>query len=317
MPIKIPSELPARKVLESEGVPIIKDEDAIRQDIRPLRIAILNLMPEKIKTETQLARVLGATPLQVEVTLLALTSHKPKTTPEQHLLDFYHPWTEVRDQKFDGLIVTGAPIEKLPFEDVRYWPELCDIFDWSLTNVHGCFNLCWGAQAALYHFYGIPKHQLPHKAFGVFWHNVLDSTSPLMRGLNDAIPIPVSRHTENHRQDVEKFKHLQVLAESADVGMALVNDPVLNHVHMFNHLEYDSTTLGDEYLRDVAKGSEIDVPRNYYPDNDPSQVPVNTWRSNAHILFGNWINGLYQSTPYDLAKIGQNRPAVPKADDAA
>jgi homoserine O-succinyltransferase len=317
MPIKIPSQLPARKVLETEGVPIIRDEDAIRQDIRPLKIAILNLMPEKIKTETQLARVLGATPLQVEVTLLSLTSHKPKTTPEQHLLDFYHPWADVRDQKFDGLIVTGAPIEKLPFEEVRYWPELCDIFDWSLDNVHGCFNLCWGAQAALFHFYGIPKYQLPEKAFGVFWHSVLDPTSALMRGLNDAIPIPVSRHTENHRDDLTKFKHLQVLAASADAGMALVYDPVLNHVHMFNHLEYDSTTLGDEYSRDVAKGSEIQVPRNYYPNDDPTQTPVNTWRSNAHILFGNWINSIYQSTPYDLARIGENRPAVPKADDAA
>jgi len=317
MPIKIPSELPARKVLESEGVPLIKDEDAIRQDIRPLRIAILNLMPEKIKTETQLARVLGATPLQVEVTLLALTSHKPKTTPEQHLLDFYHPWTGVRDQKFDGLIVTGAPIEKLAFEDVRYWPELCEIFDWSLTNVHACFNLCWGAQAALYHFYGIPKYQLPHKAFGVFWHSVLDSTSPLMRGMNDAIPIPVSRHTENHHDDVAKFKHLQILAESDDVGMALVADPVLNHVHMFNHLEYDSTTLGDEYSRDVEKGSDIQVPRNYYPDDNPAKPPVNTWRANAHILFGNWINSIYQSTPFDMDRIGDDRPAVPKADDAA
>lgn len=317
MPIKIPSELPARKVLEAEGVPIIGDEDATRQDIRPLRFAILNLMPEKIKTETQLARVLGATPLQIEVTLLALTSHKPKTTSEQHLLDFYHPWDEVRDQKFDGLIVTGAPIEKLPFEEVRYWPELCDIFDWSRSNVHGCFNLCWGAQAALNHFYGIPKYQLPQKAFGVFWHRVLDPTHAMMRGLNDAIPTPVSRHTENHRDDLAKFKHLQVLAESDEVGMALVADPVLNHIHMFNHLEYDSTTLGDEYARDVAKGSAIQVPQNYYPENDPTQAPVNTWRSNAHILFGNWINSIYQSTPYDLSKVGENHPTVPKADDAA
>lgn len=317
MPIKIPSELPAHKVLEREGVPIIKDEDATRQDIRPLKIAILNLMPEKIKTETQLVRVLGATPLQVEVTLLSLTSHKPKTTSEQHLLDFYLPWVDIRDQKFDGLIVTGAPIEQLPFEEVRYWPELCDIFDWSLSNVHGCFNLCWGAQAALYHFYKIPKYQLPKKAFGVFWHNVLDSTSPLMRGLNDTIPTPVSRHTENHHEDLNKFKNLQILAESDEVGMALVYDDVLNHVHMFNHLEYDSTTLGDEYTRDVAKGSEIQVPRNYYPDDDPGRTPVNTWRSNAHILFGNWINMIYQSTPYDLARIGENHPEVPKADDAA
>lgn len=314
MPIKIPSALPAYDILEREGVPIIKNRDAMRQDIRPLKIAILNLMPEKIKTETQLARVLGATPLQVEVTLLALTTHTPKTTSEQHLLDFYHPWSDIREDKFDGLIVTGAPIEKLPFEDVNYWDELCQIFDWSLTNVHGAFNLCWGAQASLQHFYGIPKYQLDRKAFGVFWHSVLDATSPLMRGLNDAIPIPVSRHTENHREDIEAFPHLKLLADSEDAGMALVHDTVLNHVHMFNHLEYDSTTLGDEYNRDVAKGSEIDVPRNYYPDDDPLNEPVNTWRSNAHILFGNWINMIYQSTPYDLAEIGKNRPEVPKAD---
>jgi len=317
MPIKIPSELPARKILEKEGVPIIKDNEAARQDIRPLKIAILNLMPEKIKTETQLARVLGATPLQVEVTLLALTTHKSKTTAEQHLLDFYHPWTEVKDQKFDGLIITGAPIEKLDFEDVNYWDELCEIFDWSLTNVEGCFNLCWGAQAALHHFYGIPKYQLPEKAFGVFWHSVIDSTSPLMRGLNDTIPIPVSRHTENHPDDLTRFAHLKILAQSDDAGMALVHDPVLNHVHMFNHLEYDSTTLGDEYSRDIEKGSAIDVPRNYYPNDDPSQPPVNTWRANAHILFGNWLNMIYQSTPFDMSKIGDNRPPVPKPDDTA
>lgn len=317
MPIKIPSALPARKILDAEGVPIIGEEDATRQDIRPLKIAILNLMPEKIKTETQLARVLGATPLQVEVTLLSLSTHKPKTTSEQHLLDFYHPWKDIQSQKFDGLIVTGAPIEKLPFEDVRYWPELCDIFDWSLSNAHATFNLCWGAQAALYHFYGIPKYQLPEKAFGVFWHNVLDNTSPLMRGLNDTIPIPVSRHTENHRSDLARFPHLQVLAESSDAGMALVYDPVLNHAHMFNHLEYDSTTLGDEYTRDVVKGSSIQLPKNYFPGDDPAKAPVNTWRANAHILFGNWINMIYQTTPFDMDAIGNDRLPVPKADGSA
>jgi homoserine O-succinyltransferase len=317
MPIKIPSALPARQILETEGVPIIKEEDAMRQDIRPLRIAVLNLMPEKIKTETQLARVLGASPLQIEVTLLALTSHTPKTTPQQHLLDFYHPWTEVQDQKFDGLIITGAPIEKLDFEDVIYWDELCQIFDWARTNVHGLFNLCWGAQAALYHFYKIPKHQLDQKAFGVFWHSVLDTASPLMRGLNDTIPIPVSRHTENHRSEIEGIGSLQILAESADAGIALVFDPTLNHVHMFNHLEYDSTTLGDEYARDVAKGTEIQLPRNYFPDDDPSKPPVNTWRSNAHILFGNWLNLIYTTTPFDIEKIGQDHSVSPRIGDSA
>ncbi len=306
MPIKIPSRLPARAVLEAEGVPIIKEEDAQRQDIRPLRIAILNLMPEKIKTETQLARVLGATPLQVEMTLLALETHKPKTTPEQHLLDFYHPWGTVKDQKFDGLIVTGAPIELLPFEEVRYWDELCAIFDWSRDHVHGLFNLCWGAQAALYHFYGIPKYQMPAKAFGVFRHSVVNPRSLLMRGLNDELPVPVSRYTENHRQDFESHDHLEVLLESADTGISLVYDHTLNHVHMFNHLEYDSDTLGSEYRRDVEKGDAIGVPANYFPDDQPDQEPVNCWRSNGHILYGNWLNLLYQTTPFDMDRIGLN-----------
>ena len=183
--------------------------------------------------------------------------------------------------------------------------------------MHGCFNLCWGAQAALHHFYCIPKYQLPEKAFGIFWHSVLDPASPMMRGLNDEIPIPVSRHTENHREDLAKFPHLKVLAESHDAGMALVIDPVLNHVHMFNHLEYDSNTLGDEYSRDVAKGAAIQMPRNYCPNDDPRQVPVNTLRSNAHILFGNWVNSIYQTTPFEMSKIGDDRPPVPKANDAA
>lgn len=317
MPIKIPSALPARQILETEGVPIIKEEDAMRQDIRPLRIAVLNLMPEKIKTETQLARVLGASPLQVEVTLLSLTSHTPKTTSQQHLLDFYHPWTEVRDQKFDGLIITGAPIEKLDFEEVNYWDELCEIFDWAQTNVHGLFNLCWGAQAALHHFYKIPKHMLEQKAFGVFCHSVLDTASPLMRGLNDTIPIPVSRHTENHRTDIENIEHLQILAESYDAGIALVFDAKLNHVHMFNHLEYDSTTLGDEYSRDVERGAEIQLPRNYFPNDDPTQPPVNTWRANAHILFGNWLNLIYTTTPFDISKIGEQNKIVQQIDESA
>lgn len=304
MPIKIPTDLPARKVLESEGVPIIDADQAMRQDIRPMKIAVLNLMPEKQKTETQLARVLGATPLQVEMTLLALTTHKPKTVSEQHMVDFYQPWTDLRDQKFDGLIVTGAPIEQLPFEDVRYWDELCQIFDWSRSNVHGLFNLCWGAQAALYHFYGIPKYQLAQKAFGVYGHHVLNSGSELCRGLNDWLRIPVSRHTENHRDDFAGYPNLEILMEGPETGIALVYDRALNHTHMFNHLEYDSDTLGAEYQRDAAKGSAIQVPAHYYPGDDPTQVPVNRWRAYAHILFGNWINMIYQGTPYDLNEIG-------------
>lgn len=306
MPIKIPSDLPARAVLEKEGVPIIGDDQAMLQDIRPLRIAVLNLMPLKQKTETQLARVLGATPLQIEMHLLALTTHKPKTVDEQHMIDFYHPWTQVTDQKFDGLIVTGAPIEQLPFEAVTYWDELCQILDWSRGNVHSLFNLCWGAQAALHHFYGIPKYQLPHKAFGVFEHQVLNTASELCRGLNDSLNIPVSRHTENHAADLKPFPQLEILMEGAATGIALVHDHKLNHVHMFNHLEYDSDTLDAEYRRDAEKGADIQVPANYYPGNDPAKTPVNRWRAYAHILFGNWINMVYQSTPFDPHRIGED-----------
>jgi len=304
MPIKVPANLPARQILEREGVPVIDEDAALRQDIRPLRIAVLNLMPEKIKTETQLARVLGATPLQVEITLLWLTTHAPKTTSAQHISDFYVPWTEVQDQKFDGLIITGAPIEQLPFEDVMYWEELKRIFEWSRTHVHGLFNLCWGAQAALNHFYGIQKYPLPGKAFGVFEHQLLDPTSSLVRGLNDRFPVPVSRHTENHTVDFKAHPHLEVLVTSEDAGVCLVYDPLLNHVHMFNHLEYDSDTIDAEYKRDVANGDAIGVPHNYYPNDDPSQKPINCWRSNGHILYGNWINLIYQTTSYDRTKIG-------------
>ena len=307
MPIKIPDGLPARKTLEEEGVLLIKQERAIRQDIRPMRIAIVNLMPEKIKTETQLARVLGSTPLQVEMTLISMASHTPKNTSAQHLLDFYRPLSEIRDQKFDGLIVTGAPIEQLPFEDVIYWKELGEIFNWSLTHAHSNFNLCWGGQAALKHFYDIPKYQLPEKRFGIYTHRVLDHTSLLMRGLNDEIPVPVSRHTENRIADFANFGHLQVLMDSNDAGMCMVLDHKLRHVHMFNHMEYDSTTIGDEYQRDVAKGGDIRLPANYYPDDDSTKTPVNTWRGNGHLLFGNWLNYVYQTTPYDLKKIGTDR----------
>lgn len=307
MPIKIPSDLPARAILEQEGVPVIGEDQAMRQDIRPLRIAVLNLMPLKEKTETQIARVLGATPLQIEMHLLALATHKPKNVDERHMIAFYHPWTQVTDQKFDGLIITGAPIEQLPFEDVDYWDELRQIFDWSRSNVFGLFNLCWGAQAALYHFYKIPKHPLPRKAFGVFEHTVLNTASTLCRGLNDTLRIPVSRHTENHRADIEPHANLEILMESAETGIALVHDHALNHVHMFNHLEYDSDTLDAEYRRDVARGDAIQVPAHYYPGNDPAKTPVNRWRAYAHILFGNWINMIYQGTPFDLHRIGETR----------
>ena len=308
MPIKIPYDLPARKILQDEGVLVIKDTDATRQDIRPLRIALLNLMPQKTKTETQIARVLGGSPLQIEMTLVAPTGYIPKNTSREHMLDFYLPFDDIRGQKFDGLIVTGAPIEKLPFEEVRYWDELRRIFDWSLENVFCLFNLCWGGQAALYHFYDIPKYLLPKKRFGVFSHRVLDHTSLLMRGLNDEITIPVSRHTENRRADFAPHKHLEVLIESDEAGLCLIHDTRLRHVHMFNHLEYDSHTLSEEYRRDVEKSDATGLPAHYYPNDDPSQTPVNTWRGNAHLLFGNWLNYIYQSTPYDMSLIGSPQP---------
>ncbi len=305
MPIKIPDDLPARQHLESEGLLVMGETDAIRQDIRPLRIALLNLMPQKVKTETQLARLIGSTPLQVELTLIITASYTPTTVPKQHLLDFYRPWDEVRGEKFDGLIITGAPIEKLPFEDVLYWRELTDILDWSQSNVHGTYNLCWGAQAALYHFYGIPKHILPEKLFGVFRHRVVAPNSSIMRGFNDEFFVPVSRHTETRRADIAGHSGLRVLADSDEAGLCLIEDVTHNQLLMFNHLEYDAGTLRDEYNRDLSAGLDIQPPKYYFPNNDPEREPRNFWRSHAHLIMGNWINDLYQTTPFTLADIGQ------------
>ena len=304
MPIKIPSRLPAREILETEGILVIGEDRASLQDIRPLQIGILNLMPEKIKTETQLARVLGSSPLQIEMTLVALETHKPKNTPEQHLLDFYRPFSKIKGKKFDGLIITGAPIEKLPFEEVTYWDELRRIFDWTLTHVHSCFNLCWGAQAALYHFYGIQKYLLEQKYFGVYDHMVLDHSAMIMRGLNDIIAVPVSRHTENRKGDFARFSNLQIIMDSSEAGICMVTDHKKNHIHMFNHLEYDANTLAEEYNRDLAKGDKISVPANYYEADDPTNIPISRWRSSAHLLYGNWLNMIYQTTPYEIDKIG-------------
>jgi homoserine O-succinyltransferase len=305
MPIKIPNDLPARHVLEREGVMIMTEATAMRQDIRPLRIGLLNLMPTKIKTETQFARLIGATPLQVELTLVKITSHTPKNTPAEHMLAFYSDWEDIRGEKFDGFITTGAPIELLEFEDVNYWDELRRIFDWTQTNVHSTVNICWGAQAALHHFYGIPKHTLPKKAFGVYRHRNLKPSSPYLRGFSDDFSIPVSRWTENHRHDLPEGKGLEVLMESDEAGLCLVNDPAHRSLHMFNHIEYDTHSLGDEYFRDVKAGKPIEVPANYFPKNDPANPPENRWRSHAHLLFGNWINEVYQSTPFNIGKIGR------------
>jgi len=305
MPIKIPDDLPARAALEEEGVMVMREVDAVRQDIRPMRIGLLNLMPNKIRTETQFARLLGATPLQVELTLVKITHHVARNTPSEHIISFYRTWEEVKDQRFDGFIVTGAPIETLPFEEVTYWDELRRIFDWTQTNVHHCFNICWGAQAAVHHFHGMPKYDLPEKAFGVFRHERLVPNSPYMRGFSDNFVIPVSRWTEVRTGDIPADSGMQVLMESEESGLCLLDDPKRRSLHMFNHIEYDERSLGEEYFRDVQAGTPIHIPHGYFPDDDPERPPENRWRSHAHLLFGNWINELYQTTPFDLAEIGQ------------
>lgn len=305
MPIKIPNDLPARSVLEAEGVMVMLEAQAVRQDIRPMRIGLLNLMPNKVKTETQFARLLGASPLQVELTLVKMTNHVPRNTPSDHILSFYRDWEDVRAEKFDGFIVTGAPVETMAFEQVTYWDELRRVFDWTQTNVHGCFNICWGAQAAVHHFHGVPKHALPQKKFGVYRHRIIEAASPYLRGFSDDFTIPVSRWTENRREDIPAASGMKVLMESDDAGLCLLEDASRRSLHMFNHVEYDTDTLGDEYFRDVAAGKAIALPHDYFPGNDPDRRPQNRWRSHAHLLFGNWINQIYQTTPYDVGDIGR------------
>jgi homoserine O-succinyltransferase len=305
MPIKIPDNLPARAQLEAEGVMVMDEATAIWQDIRPMRIGLLNLMPNKIRTETQFARLLGATPLQVELTLVKITNHVARNTSSDHIISFYQTWEEIREQRFDGFIITGAPIEQLEYEEVTYWDEMRRIFDWTQTNVHGCLNICWGAQAAVHHFHGMPKYDLAKKAFGVFRHQALDSTSRYLRGFSDNFVIPVSRWTEVRSEDIPADSGMEVLVESKDTGLCLLDDPKHRSLHMFNHIEYDSLSLGDEYFRDVEAGKAIDVPHDYFPNNDPSLPPENRWRSQAYLLFCNWINEIYQTTPFDLNEIGK------------
>ena len=307
MPIRIPDDLPASRTLEAEGVMVMHEADAIRQDIRPMRIGLLNLMPDKISTETQIARLVGATPLQVELTLVRITGHKPRNTAAHHMEAFYRPWEDVREEKFDGFILTGAPVERMPFEEVSYWDEMTRILDWTQTHVHRTLTICWAAQAALHHFYGLPKHELPAKASGVFRHRVLVPDSPYMRGMSDDFSVPVSRWTEVRREDLPKGRGLTVLAESDVTGLCLIDDPAHRALHMFNHLEYDSTTLADEYARDSVTDPATPVPAHYFPGDDASRRPENRWRGHAHLLFGNWINEMYQSTPFDMGRIGEGR----------
>jgi homoserine O-succinyltransferase len=298
MPIKIPSTLPAHDVLRSEGVMVMSEEDASRQDIRPLQIALLNLMPMKIATETQFARLIGATPLQIDLTLIRMSEHQSRHTAPEHMEAFYHPFEDVAERQFDGLIITGAPIELLEFEEVSYWGELKRIFDWTQTNVHSTMAVCWSAQAMLHHFHEIAKHPLEAKAFGAYRHNVHDTTSPYLRGFSDNLVVPCSRWTEVHQADVDAVPGISTLISAPDAGPCLLEDAPRRALYMFNHLEYDSDTLKGEYDRDIQAGKQINVPMNYYPDDDPSREPENRWRSHAHLLYGNWINQIYQTTPF-------------------
>jgi homoserine O-succinyltransferase/O-acetyltransferase len=304
MPIKIPDDLPARRTLEAEGVMVMDETDAVRQDIRPLRIGLLNLMPNKVATEVQFARLLGATPLQVELTLVRITNHVARNTSAEHLESFYRPWADVEGERFDGFLITGAPVERLPFEEVTYWDELKRIFDWTQTHVHRTFNICWGAQAAIHYFHGMPKYELPEKAFGVYRHRNCVAASPYLRGLSDDFSIPVSRWTEVRKSDIPADSGLVVLAESDEAGLCLLDDPKHRSLHMFNHIEYDTTTLAEEYQRDREKAGDTSTPENYFPNDNANSPVENRWRSHAHLLFGNWINEIYQTTPFDISKIG-------------
>ncbi len=304
MPVKISESLPARAILESENIFVMGEGRAVHQDIRSLRVAILNLMPTKIATETQLLRLVGNTPLQVEVTLLHTASHDSKNTSAQHLLNHYRSFGQVRRQKFDGLIVTGAPVEQMPFEEVDYWPELVGILDWARTNVFSRLYICWGAQAALHHRYGVPKHALPRKMFGVFPHHVLVRYHKLMRGFDDVFLAPHSRHTEVRRADIERVSDLVILAESDEAGIYIAASKDGRDTFVTGHCEYDPLTLKSEYDRDVGKGLPIDVPCNYFPDDDPGRQPIARWRGHANLLYANWLNYfVYQMTPYRLNEI--------------
>jgi len=305
MPIKLPSTLPAFDVLTREGVMVMSEDQAARQDIRPLRIALLNLMPKKIQTENQFARLIGATPLQIELSLIRMSEHQTRNTAAEHMAEFYRPFSEVRDEKFDGLIITGAPIEHLSFEEVTYWDELTQVFDWTQSHVHSTFGVCWGGMAMINYFHGVKKHMLDHKAFGCFRHTSLQPASPYLRGFSDDFVIPVSRWTEMKADEIDAAEGLVTLLGSSEVGPCLVEDDRHRALYIFNHFEYDSDTLKQEYDRDIATGTPINVPTNYYPGDDPRQTPQNRWRSHAHLLYGNWINEIYQSTPYHLNAIGR------------
>ena len=311
MPIKIPNQLPATKTLAEENIFVMTDERAGHQDIRPLQILMLNLMPTKIDTETQLSRLLGNTPLQVELTLMHTSSHKSKNTSEDHLLAFYTTFDKVKDRYFDGLVITGAPVEMLEFEEVEYWDELCEIMEWSTTHVHSTFHICWGAQAGLYYHFGVHKKTLDKKMFGVFPHIADYKRSMLFRGFDDVFMVPHSRHTTIDREDLENIPGLKILASSPEAGVFALSTKKGRQIFITGHPEYDAETLGREYWRDVNANKPIEIPKNYYPDNDPNKVPVSTWRSSANLLYCNWLNYfVYQTTPFDLQKIKEAHAAT-------
>ncbi len=304
MPIKIPDNLPVRKDLEKEGIFLMEEERAMHQDIRPLKIAVLNLMPTKMQTEMQLLRLIGNTSLQIEVTLLHPESHIPKHTPMEHLERFYRGYSEIKNEYFDGLIITGAPVETVEFEEVDYWQELQQVMDYSKSNVFSTLHICWGAQAGLYHHYGVKKYPLPEKMFGIFPHKVYHNGMHLFRGFDDLFYAPHSRHTTVRREEIEQAEGLHILSESEEAGVGVVTAMEGRQVFITGHLEYDRDTLKAEYLRDVKRGLNIGKPRNYFPDDDPDSLPVVTWRAHAHLLFNNWINYfVYQETPYDLRSL--------------
>lgn len=306
MPIQIPNDLPATGILQQENIFVMSEDRAITQDIRPLEIVVLNLMPTKIATETQLSRLLGNTPLQVHIELMHTKSHVAKNISQEHLLTFYKTFDELKDRKFDGMVITGAPVENLEFEDVDYWPELCEIMEWSKTHVHSTFHICWGAQAGLYYHYGIKKYPLNEKLTGVFEHTKDYSRSILLRGFDDVFWAPHSRYTTVLREDIEKVPGLKVLASSKDAGVYAVANKNGHHIFVTGHSEYDADTLKNEYLRDKDLGVPVAMPQNYFPDNDDSQPPIVRWRGHANLLFSNWLNYfVYQTTPYDIATIGK------------
>jgi homoserine O-succinyltransferase len=301
MPIRIPDNLPARKTLEAEGVVVMDSTRAARQDIRPLSIGLLNLMPNKERTETQFSRLIGATPLQVDLTLVRVSDHKSKNTSEAYLKSFYSTWEEVRGRKFDGFIITGAPIANMPFEEVKYWSEMVEIMNWTQTNAHRTMFICWGAQAALHHFHGARRYRMEKKAFGVYRHHLDNPRAPSLHGFSDSPMIPVSRYNDIDRNSLGK--DLEILIDNEDIGVCFLDDPKHRAVHMLNHLEYDTRSLADEYERDVKAGLDPMPPVNLFPNGDTSAEPENRWRSHAHLLFQNWINEIYQTTPFDPAKI--------------